>query len=198
MIWHFGTIFPCKFPKRNTFFLIGIHSMWGWTTTARHGVTRKRSTKGLKHTENLFIKPYPKTRKTKPSDSFLHLREASLDTRWQIEHFRLFFVFLVAGLLDLGWESLNFSNIWNTKKEMQLYPKIASRQEKHLLRAKSKTENFGLFALYPCYFFICCFAAPWLTFGSLLRKKSHSPDDHCIWSINFCSKGNSEVLGLYS
>ena len=42
---------------------------------------------------------------------------------------------------------------------------MASRQGKLLLRAKSKTENFELFALYPCYFFICCLAAPWLTFG---------------------------------
>ena len=38
------------------FFLIGIHSMQGWTTTTRHGVTRKESTKRLKHTGNLFRK----------------------------------------------------------------------------------------------------------------------------------------------
>ena len=50
----------------------------------------------------LDFKPYNKTRTTEPSDSFLHLQETSLDTRWEIEHFRLFFVFLVAGLLDLG------------------------------------------------------------------------------------------------
>ena len=58
-------------------FLIGNHSMQGWTTTARHGVTRKRATKRLKHTENLFrknrcllirdLKPYPETRTTEPS-----------------------------------------------------------------------------------------------------------------------------------
>ena len=42
---------------------------------------------------------------------------------------------------------------------------MASLLGKHLLRAKSKAEKFGLFALYPCYFFICCLAAPWLTFG---------------------------------
>ena len=35
---------------------IGIHSMQGWTATVRHGVTRKRSTKGLKDTTNLFRK----------------------------------------------------------------------------------------------------------------------------------------------
>ena len=40
----------------NIFFLIWIHSMKGWTATARHGVTRKRSTKRLQHTGNLFRK----------------------------------------------------------------------------------------------------------------------------------------------
>ena len=39
-----------------TFFLIGIHSMKGWTATLRYGVTRKRITKRLKHTRNLFRK----------------------------------------------------------------------------------------------------------------------------------------------
>ena len=38
------------------FFLIGIHFMQGWTAITRHGVTRKRSTKALKHTGNLFRK----------------------------------------------------------------------------------------------------------------------------------------------
>ena len=38
------------------FFLIGIHSMQGYTATTRHGVTRKGSTKRLKHTGNLFRK----------------------------------------------------------------------------------------------------------------------------------------------
>ena len=38
------------------FFFNGIHSMPGWTATTRHGVTRKRSTKRLKHTGNLFRK----------------------------------------------------------------------------------------------------------------------------------------------
>ena len=35
---------------------IGIHSMQDWTATMRHGVTRKRSTKRLKQTGNLFRK----------------------------------------------------------------------------------------------------------------------------------------------
>ena len=38
------------------FSLIGIHSMQGWTTKRRHGVTRKSSTKRLKYPGNLFRK----------------------------------------------------------------------------------------------------------------------------------------------
>ena len=34
--------------KTLTFFLIGIHSMQGWTATTRRGVTRKRSTSEIK------------------------------------------------------------------------------------------------------------------------------------------------------
>ena len=76
--------------------------MQGGTTTGRHGVTRNRNTKILKHTENVFkiepgygfkLKTIPKTRTTDPSDRFLHLNETSLDTRWEFEHFRLFFFF---------------------------------------------------------------------------------------------------------
>ena len=37
-------------------FLIGIDSMQGWTTTTKHGVTRKRSTKRLKYAWNIFGK----------------------------------------------------------------------------------------------------------------------------------------------
>ena len=38
------------------FFLNWDHSMQGWTATTRHGVTRKKSTKRLHHTGNLFRK----------------------------------------------------------------------------------------------------------------------------------------------
>ena len=34
--------------SRSNIFLIGTHSMQGWTTTASHGVARKRSTKKIK------------------------------------------------------------------------------------------------------------------------------------------------------
>ena len=43
-------------PSSNTFFKIGIHSKQGKTATTRYGVTRKRSTKRLKHTGNFFRK----------------------------------------------------------------------------------------------------------------------------------------------
>ena len=68
--------------------------------------------------------------------------------RWEVEQFRLFFVFLAAELVELGSESLNFSNALNTEKQMYLYPKTASKLGQHLLRAKSKAENSGLFTLY--------------------------------------------------
>ena len=42
--------------KGHYFFLIGIHSMQGWTATTRHGVTRKKAQKRLQATENLFRK----------------------------------------------------------------------------------------------------------------------------------------------
>ena len=71
-----------------------------------------------------------------------------MDTRREVEHFRLFSVFLAAGLVDMSSESLNFSNVSNDEKKM------AFRLGQHLLRANSKSENFGLFALYSRYFFI--------------------------------------------
>ena len=52
---------------------------------------------------------------------------------------------------------------------------MASRLGQHLLRAKSKSWNVGLFALYPCYFFICCLAPSWLIFGCYRRNSfTHS------------------------
>ena len=39
-----------------SFFLIGIHSMLGWTATTWHGVTWKEAQKWLQDTENLFRK----------------------------------------------------------------------------------------------------------------------------------------------
>ena len=50
-----GTIKVLKF-KIFVIFLIGIYSMQGWTAATRHGVARRRSSKWLKHTGNLFTK----------------------------------------------------------------------------------------------------------------------------------------------
>ena len=41
------SIFEPFLTHERIFFLIGIHSMQGWTVTTRHGVTRKRSTKKI-------------------------------------------------------------------------------------------------------------------------------------------------------
>ena len=50
------------YPKRvMRIILIRIHSMKARTATGRHGVTRKRSTKRLKHKGNLFRKNLPLT-----------------------------------------------------------------------------------------------------------------------------------------
>ena len=48
---HINMVFPFLF-----FFKIEIHSMQGRTATTRYEVARKRSTKRLKHTGNLFTK----------------------------------------------------------------------------------------------------------------------------------------------
>ena len=52
--------FPKCNPSPNSegffLFLIGIHSMQGWTATMRHRVTRKEVQKRLQNTENLFRK----------------------------------------------------------------------------------------------------------------------------------------------
>ena len=53
---------------------------------------------------------------------------------------------------------------------MQLYPKMDFRLEQHFFRATSKAENFGLFALYPCYFL----SAFWLPRGQRLTIKEET------------------------
>ena len=47
---------------------------------------------------------FGKDRTTEPSDGFLQLRETSVNTRWEVKHLRLYFVFLAAGLMDLVTE----------------------------------------------------------------------------------------------
>ena len=74
---------------------------------------------------------------------------------------------------------------------------MACKPGQHLLRAKSKTENFGLLALHSCYFFFsavgCAMTNHWL----LLKKQFHSSDvNHCIWAVNFLPKDEWEGLGL--
>ena len=91
--------------------------------------------------------------------------------------------------MDLGPETLNRLFLSNTEKKMYFCPKMACKPGQHLLRAKSKTENFGLLALHSCYFFFsavgCAMTNHWL----LLKKQFHSSDvNHCIWAVNFLPK----------
>ena len=83
-----------------------------------------------------------------------------MDTRREVEHFKLFPVFLPAGLVDMSSESLNFLNASNTEKQMYLYPKMASIREQNL-----RLKTLGYLLFIPGNFFICCLAAPWPTFG---------------------------------
>ena len=50
----YGAILSTKNLFLENYFSIVIHSVKSWTVTTRHGVTRKKSTKRLKHTGNLL------------------------------------------------------------------------------------------------------------------------------------------------
>ena len=74
---------------------------------------------------------------------------------------------------------------------------MACRLEQHLLSAKSKAENFGLFTLYSSYLFfyllLGCFMA---NFWLLSSKQSHSPNvNHCIWAISFWHRAEMGGVG---
>ena len=86
--------------------------------------------------------------------AFLHLRKTSFDSRREVENLRLFFV---TGLVDLGRESLNFSNAPILEKRCNFtlwwLLDLGNTSIEQNLRMKT------------CCFFISCLAAPWLTFG---------------------------------
>ena len=91
---------------------------------------------------------------------------------------------------------MNFPKASNTEKQMKLYYKIASRLGQHLLRSKSKAENYGLFALYSNYFFYLLFDCPMTNFWLLSSKQYHSPNvNHCIWAISFWSRAEMGGVG---
>ena len=74
---------------------------------------------------------------------------------------------------------------------------MSSRLGQHLLRSKSKAENFGLFALYSSYFFYLLFDRPMANFWLLSSKQSHSLNvNHCIWAISF--RPGAEMGGVRS
>ena len=57
-----------------------------------------------------------------------------------------------------------------------------------------KTLDYLLFI--PAIFLCLLLGHSMANFWLLVRKQSYSPDDHCIWAINFCSKGDLEGLAL--
>ena len=56
-------------------------------------------------------------RKIQQLNNQMIIRETSLDPRRDVEHFRLFSVFLAAGLVVITSESLIFSNASNSEKD---------------------------------------------------------------------------------
>ena len=73
---------------------------------------------------------------------------------------------------------------------------MASGLGQHLLRSKSKGENFWLFALYSSYFFYLLFECPMANFWLLSSKQSHSSDvNHCIWAISFWARAEMAGVG---
>ena len=101
-----------------------------------------------------------------------------MDTTQEVKQFRLFYVFLTAGLVDMSSESLNFSNATKTEKQMHLYPKMASRLEQNL-----RLKALGYLLFIPANFFICCLASPWPTFGCYWANSITHP--MFIWAISF-------------
>ena len=73
---------------------------------------------------------------------------------------------------------------------------MASRLGQHLLRAKSKAENFELFALYSGYFFYLLFGCSMANVWLLSSKQSQSHNvNHCIWAISFWPKAGLGGVG---
>ena len=86
-----------------------------------------------------------------------------MDTRWEVKHFRLFFVFLAAGLVDLDSKSLDFSNAPDTEKHtdnLRWSLDLGSTSLEQSLRLKT----LGYLPFIPAIFSICCLAAQWPTF----------------------------------
>ena len=119
-----------------------------------------------------------------------------MDTRGEVEHF---VIFCFSGCWVSGhefripeffkclkyWKTCNFTLRWlldlgNTSLGQNL---------------RLKTLGYLLF-IPAIYFFICCLAAPWPTFGCYREKQSHSPNvNHCIWAISFWPKAGLGGVG---
>ena len=72
-----------------------------------------------------------------------------------------FFVYVVAGLVDSGLVTFQIPPILKKRYNFTLRWLVDLGN----MSLKFNNWNFELFALYPCYFFICCLSDPWLTVG---------------------------------
>ena len=71
---------------------------------------------------------------------------------------------------------------------------MASRLEQHL-RAKPKTENFGLFT----GFFLSAVWLPHGRFFAVIEETVSLPNvNHCIWAISFRPRADWKGLDLYT
>lgn len=101
----------------------------------------------------------PKISTAVSSVDFCHLRETSLDQRWEVER--------TLGCF-LNFFHCKFSGLGSGIPKLLKCPKFILKWLEHLGQfriTKSKTGKFVLLALYLCYVFICSLATPWPTFG---------------------------------
>ena len=73
-----------------------------------------------------------------------------------IEHFRLFFVFLVAGLVELDWESLNFWNGPDTKKRCNFNLRWFLDLENISLEQKLRLKTLDNLLFIPIVLSVVC------------------------------------------
>ena len=88
----------------------------------------------------------------------------------EVKHFRLFFVFMVAGLGDLIWESSNFSNTPNTKERSKFILRWLRDLGNTFLEQNLRLKTLGYLFFIHAILLTCCLDAPWLTFDCYWRN----------------------------
>ena len=86
---------------------------------------------------------------------------------------RLFFVFLVDGLVDLGWESLTFLMPQILKKRCNFTLRLLLDLGNTSLEQNLRLETLDCLLFIPAIFYLL-FGCSMVNFWLLLRKQSHS------------------------